>query len=344
MSIINKLINAFKATDTSINISPTTDSFADNLILEFRRAVNETVMTELEKCQEKYLSNILRHSHFPVEAISIVPCDHEIAKSLDEFFRIHAELDKNFEQNFFTSNLPKEYRTSKGAKAILKPGITFSILPSKLGIDNPTPDEKYQINLRGNRKKFISLIELGKITADEIDNPEISSVTKSKYMASDESILPTPESITITSEKTSKTKIFIQLRDKHGEHLVTATLPVILGRTSQLDSDSLYEKINIDSTYISRNQFVIIEVQGTVYGFIPKEAKLTAIIGRRGTLRPLSLIEIETQGLYMVFGQPLDTANTIVNPENPDLYPSVTIKLGDNLAHETMTPVPHVRK
>jgi hypothetical protein len=85
-------------------------------------------------------------------------------------------------------------------------------------------------------------------------------------------------------------------------------------------------------------------VNGTVYGFIPKEAKLTAILGRKGTLRPLHLIEIDNQGLHMTIGQPLDTAITVVNSANPDLYPSVTIKLNKKNSNDNMTPVPNVRK
>jgi len=46
----------------------------------------------------------------------------------------------------------------------------------------------------------------------------------------------------------------------------------------------------------------------------------------------------------MTFGQPLDTAITVVNSESPDLYPSVTIKLDEKNSNETMTPVPNIRK
>jgi hypothetical protein len=80
MSIINKIKDLLTTTDQqSQERIDTTDSFADGLILEFRRAVNEAVINELEKCQEKYLSNILRNSYFPIEAISLIPSDHETA-------------------------------------------------------------------------------------------------------------------------------------------------------------------------------------------------------------------------------------------------------------------------
>jgi hypothetical protein len=373
MTLIGKLKKVFNFKVQSKEILLSTDSFADNLILELRRAINVAVIEELEKYQDKYLSNILRGSHFPIEAISIIPCDHETARNVDDFFRIHADLDKNFERNFFTNNFPKEYRTSKGAKAILDPNISFSIQPSKLGIDNLTPDEEYQVNLRGNRKKFTSIVDIGKITADKIEDTSHPLLTKNSAFSSrkstnssaiseilsegnynqviSESDFPTSDLNKEISAKAlpslqtnSQTIVSIIIVDKNGERLINKFLPIMLGRSSNLDSESQYEKINIDSTYISRNQFVIFEVNGTVYGFVPKEAKLTAILGRRGTLRPLYLIEIDNQGLHMTIGQPLDSAITVVNSANPDLYPSVTIKLNNKNSNDNMTPVPNVRK
>lgn len=348
MSIINKIKDLLSSSDQqSPEREDTTDSFADGLILEFRRAVNEAVINELEKCQEKYLSNILRNSYFPIEAISLIPSDHETALITEEFFRVHSELDTDFEKSFFSDNLPKEYRTHKGAKALLKHQVLFTIQPSKLGIDNPTEDESYQITIRGNRKKFTAVIELGRITTD---TPPVNSNLQKPTISHSEPVLnfdnKNPElSETVSAKNSSaRTKIYITIKDKNGERQLDANLPVVLGRASHLDNDPHYEKINIDSTYISRNQFVIFDVYGTVYGFIPKEAKLTAISGRRGTIRPLSLVEIETNGFHMTFGQPLDTAMTVVNPENASLYPSITIKLDGNTSQETMTPVPNVKR
>ena len=373
MSFIDKLKSAFQIKKQSTEIPLNPDSYADNLILELRRAINDAVITELEKNEEKYLSTILRSSHFPIEAISIIPCDHETAKSIDEFFRIHTELDQNFKHNFFINNFPKEYRTSKGAKSKLNIGISFNIQPSKLGNDNLTTDEEYQINLRGNRKKFTSIVDIGKITTDKIENTNnfftydnqilpqkdlSSSLSLQTKLSKDNETNIISESYYQTTDKiketiagsfpilniSSKIKVSINILDKKGEREIKAFLPLILGRSSEFDIESQYQKINIDSTYISRNQFVIFEVNNTVYGFVPKEAKVTATLGRRGTLRPLSLIEIENRGLHMTFGQPLDTAITVVNSESPDLYPSVTIKLDEKNSNETMTPVPNIRK
>jgi len=340
MTFFSKLKKILSSDDGPIDEIPSTDSFADNLILEIRRSVSESVTTELEKHQGKYLSSILRKSHLPIEAISIQPCDHETAKNVEEFFRLHSEFDKDFERNFFVKNLSKEYRTAKGAKAILKSDISFCIEPSKLGIDNPTSDETYQINLRGNRRKFTSIVTIGKITSDQIDRFDSAGLDDPK----NRSIFPSQVKNTLSTERNSVRKVSIDIHDKNGFRSVNSSLPLILGRTSQSDENYEYKKINIDSKYISRNQFVIVEVLGTIYGFVPKEAKLTAILGRRGTLRPLTLIEISNQNLQMTFGQPLDTALTIVKLENPELYPSVTIRLDEGHVNVTMTPIPNVRK
>jgi len=343
MSIFNKLMLIFSSENSVKQDNyPSTDSFADNLILEFRSTVNDAVLSELDKYQEKYLSNILRQSHFPIVAISIIPADHEIAKSVDEFFRIHSEIDKDFEQNFFTKHLQIEYRTPKGAKAIITKNVSFNIQPSHLGTDTLTGDESYQINLRGNRKKFTALVELGKITADQIvsiksniPNTEVKSYEFSNEVKKSNNAMKYDE---------PKTKITIQINDKDGCRELLVTLPVVLGRESGSEKIPSQQKIIINSTYISRNQFIIFDINQTVYGFVPQEAKLTAVLGRRGTLRPLSLIEIDKNGLQMTFGQPIDSAVNIVNPDNPELYPSITVRLCDNAAHDSMTLVPNVRK
>ncbi len=343
MSIFNKLKYIFSS-DNSVKQDnyPITDSFADNLILEFRNAVNDAVLSELDKYQEKYLSNILRQSHFPIVAISIVPADHEIAKSVDEFFRIHSELDMDFEKNFFTKHLQTEYRTPKGAKAIFAENVSFSIQPSHLGTDTLTGDEAYQINLRGNRKKFTALIELGKITADQISS--IKSNIKIIEAKPNDFSIETNKSNNVLKNDESKTKISVQIKDKDGYRELLTTLPVILGRESGNSKMPNQQKIVINSTYVSRNQFVIFEINETVYGFVPQEAKLTAVLGRRGTLRPLSLVEIDKNGLQMTFGQPIDSAVNIVNADNPELYPSMTVRICSDAAHDSVTLVPNVRK
>ena len=92
------------------------------------------------------------------------------------------------------------------------------------------------------------------------------------------------------------------------------------------------------------SEFLIFEINETVYGFVPQEAKLTGVLGRRGTLRPLNLVIIDKNGLQMTFGQPLDSTVNIVNSDNPELYPSVSIKLFSTSVHDSMTLVPNVRK
>ena len=343
MSIFNKLMQFFSS-DNSVKQDnyPITDSFADNLILEFRSTVNDAVLYELDKYQDKYLSSILRQSHFPIIAISIIPADHEIAKSVDEFFRIHSEIDKDFEKNFFIKHLQSEYRTTNGAKAIISQNISFNIQPSQLGTDTLTGDESYQINLRGNRKKFTAIIELEKITSDQFSS--IKTQTSNTENKSIKFAAELKKNNDETLPSNSKTQISLQISDRDGSRELTASLPIILGRESGGERLTEAHKIVINSTYISRNQFLIFEINETVYGFVPQEAKLTGVLGRRGTLRPLNLVIIDKNGLQMTFGQPLDSTVNIVNSDNPELYPSVSIKLFSTSVHDSMTLVPNVRK
>ena len=338
MTFFSKLKKTlFETNNSSDEENLSVETFADNFILEIRRAVHEEIVLELKKNEGRFLSKILKNSYFPIESISLIPFDHEVALKANEFFRAHSELNTDFEKDFLVNNLPIEYRSSKGARALITKNTLLTIKPSRLGTDIPTQDESYQITIRGKKKLFTAEISIGSI----IDDSKKSALSSTATSQSLNQVIPQLNEV---FSGDLRKKISITIEDKNGKSELNLELPLIIGRSNPEENYGEYQKINIESTYISRNQFVIIDILGTIYGFIPSEAKLTAVSGRRGTLRPLSLIKIDSQGLFLTFGQPLDVASIVVDHQRPELYASVKIKPYDLKPQTSLTPVPNVIK
>jgi hypothetical protein len=121
---------------------------------------------------------------------------------------------------------------------------------------------------------------------------------------------------------------------------------LIVGRDAPSAEMQNMEKVNVSAMYISRNQLNIFELNNIIYAFIPKDAKLSGVSGRRGILKNMHLYEINDDGLQITFGQPFDIAHTVADPSSPNLYPTIHIKLAKNqnkLAGD-QTPIPSVRK
>jgi hypothetical protein len=342
-----------------------TDSFADSLAVELKRAASEAILRQLQQLEGKYLSSILKQSQFPVDSLTFYPLDHATAMEAEEFFRIHAEIEPGFEETFFKSILLKEYRTDLGARAIISEGLVTSIQPSTLGVDNPTADESYQITIRGNKKKFTASAELGMLRQKTRNaNPEAETEKPAVIMAapvaadvaadvgaqvSAQATTQVAAEITASQASLPNTagiRLNLHVRDAQGERQLNMTTPFTVGRASPDDAYSVMPKLAVQGLYISRHQLTVFELQGQVYAFIPKESKLTGVSGRRGTLRAMQLLEIDAQGVNITFGQPVDSPQTIADASQPDLYPSLQIRLSGQPAQHAgdATPIPALRK
>lgn len=350
---MKKYINKFFNTSNigKMNEAPLTDSFADNLSLDLKRSANEAILTALKRNQEKYLSSILKQSYFPIESLVFHPLDNNTALQTEEFFRIHSEIDLEFEKNFFANLMLKEYRTELGACARPSEHLIPSIQPNIASMDNPTSDESYQITLRGNKKRFAAEVKLGVLkaqnspapTKSEVDQTTVAIPTqKTQNRATQENFISQDNP---NKYLQNEANISIHVRDASGEHHYNIKTPCIIGRETAETSDSHFEKINVQGMYISRHQLTIFQLNGIPYLFVPKEASLTGVLGRRGILQKMHLLEIDSTGLTMTLGQPADSMQTSVDPSNPNLYPTLQIKRADHFHnHHESTPIPKVKK
>jgi len=319
-----------------------TDSFADSLSLDFKRAAIEEVLNQLHLSEGKYLSSILKTSYFPIEHIIFHPLDKETALETEEFFRIHSEITPNFEDSFFANILLREYRTEHGAKALLKKDCAISIHPGIHSFDDPTNEESYQISLRGNRKKMGVTVKLGTLKPNETSAPPRKAIPANNFTEfgnTNQATKPIP------LNSNSKKQLALQISDAHGERQLICSIPTVIGREVPNTDIHNMQKIDISAMYISRQQLNLFELNNTIFAFIPKDAKLTGIAKQIGILDKLHLYEINDEGLEITFGQPVGTQNLIVDANTPNLYPTVSIKPAKDFPRPSpdSTPIPNIK-
>lgn len=345
---IQKLFN--KTHNLENDDSPITDSYADLLSLDLKRAAIDAILSALNQNQEKYLSSILKKSYFPIESIVFHPLDNETALQTEEFFRIHNEIDGNFEKTFFEGLILKEYRTQFGAHACPSENLIPSIQPSIASMDDPTNDESYQISLRGNKKRFSAEVKLGVLkpknfgTHSQNDNHDFlkKHLDTSAPSISVEKEIFRPS--THIPNESNEIPICIHIKDADGEHTHTIRTPFIIGReASQLETQ--FEKVNVQGMYISRHQLTVFQIDGVAYCFIPKQASLTGISGRRGILQKMHLLEIDTSGIAITFGQPLASMQISLDMSDSSLYPVIQLKKASYYSEvHNSTPIPKIKK
>ena len=331
-SIIKNVISG-KSSNTETQ-EKLTDSFADTLSVDLKRAATEAIYAELQKAEEKYLSTILRQSYFPIELLAFHPIGHTTAIELEEFFRVHSEIDPSFEENFFNSVLLKEYRTNQGALAILPADITPIIQPNESSLDNPTNEESYQISLRGNKKRFAATAKLGSPKQREKPEP---APTKVQDLKENLDVQRTPPTSTRLSSAFTKNQapqaslnneclMSVQITDGNGTSNLTVSTPFIVGRHDATSIESGLKKVSVNGMYASRKQLVVFQINGVAYAFVPSEAKLWAIANSVQILKNLQLFEIENGDNVITFGQPPDSNHISIDKSQPQLYPTISIR------------------
>lgn len=335
MMTIKKIIDKIFSDNGKIstNESNKTDTFADTLSLDFKRAASEVILEQLKKVEGKYLSTILKQSYFPIISIIFYPNDEKTALETEEFFRVHSQINPNFEKEFFSSILLKEYRTELGARGVVEPTVFPVIQPNTAAADNPTDDELYQITLRGNKKRFGAIIELGalKEKKDEKNSETYEFTSPAK----------TSNPSQIAASNLSSISVSVFAKDASGEISLNIKPPFIIGRKST-DENSL-KKIDIGSMYISRHQLCIFELNQHIYFFIPDEAKLLAVRDESFIIKKMSLIEITNRDISLVIGQPDNTQEIIVDSKKANLFPTIKLSIKNTMnSNLDKTPIPNI--
>lgn len=335
----SKLKSVLRTSESYGTEAKYSDSFADTLALDLKRCSIEAILGALSKTEGKYLSAILQSSFFPVESIVFTPLDNETAVETDNFFKIHSAIDPLFEQNFYRTILLKEYRTEHGGIAIPSEQIIVTVQPSEGSADNLTQEETYQITLRGSKKRFSAQVVLAnpKGLRESANSQQPLGVAKGREE-------PAFEKFTgrTLGEHCENTAVEVTVKDGDGYSKKVVSLPAIVGREGDAQFLGIDNKLLVNARFVSRNQMVLFSVGDKVFFFVPESSKLLVVVNEVQILNKMTLVEVTSSPTKIIFGQPENAMDIVALPDEPALYPTITLKTMSAQKATNATPIPHV--
>ena len=302
-----KLFVGYEKTISSNN----TDSFADTLLVELKAASTSAITNAINKIEGKYMKSVLGESYFPLQSLTFIPNDVEVACALEEFFRVHEDINPDFRKVFCESFLQKEYFSDRGAKVIIDDEFvpTFKIDVSSL--EEKSEDEKYLISIKGRKILFSSHANLG--------NP------KKDYTKEDSRI-----NFNANAElKEVKNKVVVKLliSDKDGHRSENVTLPTLIGKNpDNACIDFGITPIHIKAKYVSRHQIFIYSILDKMYYFVPDEATLTCRSGEGDILEHGRNYSIKVSGERLYLGLPPENTRPLNANLDPAEFPVLEIQ------------------
>ena len=312
-----------------ILFSNNTDNFADALLVELKASSTSAITNAVNKIEGKYMKSVLEESYFPLQSLTFVPNDIEVARSLEEFFRVHEDINPDFRKVFCKSFLQKEYFSDRGAKVIIDDDFVPIFKIDVSSLEERSEDEKYLISIKGRKILFSSHANLGnpkkKFTngnsrANVIGNSELKQV---------------------------KNKVVVKLliSDKDGHRCENVTLPTLIGKNpDDACLDFGITPIYIRAKYVSRHQIFIYSILDKMFYFVPEEATLTCRNGEGNILEHGKNYAIKVSGERLYLGVPPETARPLNANVDPSEFPVLEIQpfSHEGKASSDKTPRPTV--
>jgi hypothetical protein len=272
-----------------------TDAFADSILLELKSVAADAIKNALEERENKYMKSILDESYFLLDSLIIIPKDREIAKRFDEFLSTHESVDTDFRHHFFQQVLQREYRSLRGGTVRVPSDFSATVQFGQTSLESMTTDEEFQISLKGRRIQFEAQASLTGPMKRE------TTVLQDKFMASEphftapsSAATSTPSPITPVASRALGRKLQIKLLDANGVSMHTLKLPAIIGRDGPSSDTKLdgWQSLQVNSTYVSRQQLAIVELMGECYFYVPDSASLTCMRSDNSVLEHLKLYKL----------------------------------------------------
>ena len=309
--------------------SKNTDNFADALLVELKASSTSAITNAVNKIEGKYMKSVLEESYFPLQSLTFVPNDIEVARSLEEFFRVHEDINPDFRKVFCKSFLQKEYFSDRGAKVLIDDEFVPIFKIDVSSLEERSEDEKYLISIKGRKILFSSHANLG--------NP------KKKFTKGDSSV-----DVSGNSElKQVRNKVVVKLliSDKDGHRSENVTLPTLIGKNpDDACIDFGITPIYIRAKYVSRHQIFIYSILDKMFYFVPDEATLTCRSGEGNILEHGKNYSIKVSGERLYLGVPPETARPLNANVDPSEFPVLEIQpfSHEGKASSDKTPRPTV--
>jgi hypothetical protein len=325
-----------------------TDDFADGVVIELKAIVNTAIATALESLEGRYLRSVLEQSHFTLDSLAIRSLDFETMRQLEDFLNRHDSIQSNFRENFFGQIIQPEYRSSRGAVVKTAPPLAPLVEISAATMESETDDESYRISLKGRRMRFEAHASLGgpirtQLAAEEpiaTSNPISQRVRSEKVSPIGRSEAP----VNPTRAKSDGASITVRVRDGDGERSFLCTLPVQIGRASSTTTQTAatgVRRIELRSTYVSRQQLIIFELIGNVFVFVPSEASLSCAFQDATVLQQERIYRVSPNStVILTAGVPIGGESADLDLHDRAQYPQIEIALSQALRMDEGTPRP----
>jgi hypothetical protein len=314
------------------------DAFADHVMLELKTVTTLAITQALEARESNYMRSILDESYFLLESLVIKALDGQTIKDMTSFLSNHEAIDPGFRQKFFAQVLQREYRSKRGASVRVDPDLEPILEFSAESLDEKTDDESYVISLKGRKIRFEAQAVLQGPISKNIRQTSSAHSTSQSAPVGGNTIDRQPH----LKHAHAPQLLHLTMHDRKGVSEQDVTLPVVLGRDGRRwgrDKGGL--GIDIDATYVSRQQLVIFEVFGDVFFYIPASASLTCALESR-VLKPNHLHALtKGQTVRLQGGIPVDSNDHPAGLNQYDDFPVFTFRLAESgHEHNDSTPRP----
>ncbi len=291
--------------------SNNTDNFADTLLVELKASSTSAITNALSKIEGKYMKSVLEESYFPLQSLTFVPNDVEVARTLEEFFRVHEDINPDFRKVFCKSFLQKEYFSDRGAKVIIDDKFVPIFKIDVSSLEERSEDEKYLISIKGRKILFSSHANLG--------NPKKDYTREAGRI-----------NVNADSElKEVKNKVVVKLliSDKDGHRSENVTLPTLIGKNpDNACIDFGITPIYIKAKYVSRHQIFIYSILDKMYYFVPDEATLTCRSGEGDIIEHGRNYSVKVSGERLYLGIPPENTRPLNANLDPAEFPVLEIQ------------------
>ena len=291
--------------------SNNTDNFADTLLVELKAASTSAITNAINKIEGKYMKSVLEESYFPLQSLTFVPNDVEVACALEEFFRVHEDINPDFRKVFCKSFLQKEYFSDRGAKVIIDDEFVPIFKVDVSSLEEKSEDEKYLISIKGRKILFSSHANLG--------NP------KKNYTKGNSCL----DVNTNSDFKEIKNKVVVKLliSDKDGHRSENVTLPTLIGKSpDHACVDFGITPIYVRAKYVSRHQIFIYSILDKMFYFVPDEATLTCRSGEGDILEHGRNYSVKVSGERLYLGVPPENVKPLTANVDPAEFPVLEIQ------------------
>ena len=288
-----------------------TDSFADVLLVELKATSTDAITKAVNRIEGKYMRSVLEESYFPLQSLNFVPNDIEVARSLEEFLRVHEDINPEFRKEFCKSFLQQEYFSDRGARVVIEDDLIPTFKIDVRSLEGNSEDEKYLISIKGRRILFSSDAKLGNPKKNKRNTGHITDLVTKNH----------------TDQVRTKVNLKVLITDRDGHRTEKVTLPTLLGKSPDTACrDFGITPVLIKAKYVSRHQIFIYSILDKMFYSIPEEATLTCRnkegeILERGKNYP---VKITGERLYL--GVPPEKIGHLTGNVDPAEFPVLELQ------------------